>query len=117
MTADTLDGATTLPEEGSFPGDPGEFAAAWNASNPERRARWLDAMNRSVSEAAHCFMADHAGQIRRGWCNVTHTTPDGTARCAMPRWADHGSVHSGPIDGTNLRFVWREGPDLEPVPT
>lgn len=62
MSSD-LDGATAPPPDAMMPGTPGEFAARWNAASEERRAEWLEAVNRFSADAARCFMANHDAEV------------------------------------------------------
>jgi hypothetical protein len=112
----TLDGATTLPDEWAMPAGPGQFAAVWNAATPERRGQWLNAANRAFDDSLRCVTTNHEGRIRQSWCNTTHETPHGTARCDQPRWIDH-DMHVGPIDGPDqMRFVWHAEAKPQPAP-
>lgn len=57
----TLEGATREPALGESVGSAGEFAAQWNAMEPERRERWVQSLRESSDTAVKCWQADHEG--------------------------------------------------------
>ena len=58
-----LEGATNPPAEFAVAANAGEFAARWNAMDPEAREGWVQHIQRAQQDARDCWVASHTSRI------------------------------------------------------
>ena len=72
MSNSNLEGATQPNPPNSYPSNAGEFAARWNAADPEDREARVQSLVRTSETAYTCLMQQHEGYI----ANLTAESED-----------------------------------------